>query len=297
MRTGFILILAAGLLSAALPTAAQLRIVATTPSLGMLAREVAGQDHPVTVLTTPDQDVHHVQARPSFMAALRSADLLLTVGADLEAAWIEPAVNGAANPKLRPSRDGYFEAAAETTLIGVGGSADRRLGDVHPHGNPHMLLDPIRAGELAVALGQRLGQLDPAGSTGFAQRAIAVRVRLVAASKALQAKSPHGVSVVLYHADADYLMQRLGIPILGYVEPLPGIPPTARHIEKLADAISRAHGVIFHAPYHPATGPRRLAQAAGWRAVMLPIEPAVDASLDDYLALLERWVDALGGGS
>jgi len=297
MRRILARVLGAGALALALPAHAALEVVATTPSLGMLAREVGTGAVSVTVLSTPQQDVHQIQARPSIMARLRSADLLLAVGADLEAAWLAPAVRGAANPALLPSRRGYFEAAAHVSLLGAGKPADRRLGDVHPQGNPHLMMDPVRAGEVALALAERLAALDAANAPQYRSRARDLRARLRAAAPALLARVPSGVHVVLYHEDADYLMQRLGVPVLGYVEPLPGVPPTARHLAGLAAALEGRRGVVFHTPYQPASGPRRLAAQAGWTVAMLPVEPPADADLEAYLAHLRRWVDALAGGS
>jgi len=271
---------------------AALKLVATTPTLGMLAREVSGPSNKVSVLTSPNENVHQVQARPSIMAALRNADLLLAVGADLEAAWLAPAVAGAANGLLRPGRPGYFEAASEVTLIDAGKPADRRLGDVHPHGNPHVTMDPIRVGKLAVALARHLSSLDSANRSAYAQRGLALQKRLSAFTGELVRQVPPGVSAVLYHPDGDYLLRRLGIPILGYVEPLAGIPPTPRHLTALVGKISQARGVIFHAPYHPSDGPRLLASSPGWIVAMRPIEPGSDTQIDQYVALLQSWVDA-----
>ena len=275
------------------PVRADLDVVATTPSLGMLVREVGGADVKVSVLTTPEQDVHYLQARPSIMAKLRAADLLVAVGADLEVGWIGPAVQGAANPSLRPSRQGYFEAAAQVELIDKGKPADRRLGDVHPQGNPHVTIDPVRAGTIAVALAKRMGELDASRAAQYADRARGLRARLNKAAETLRAGVPAGTGVVLYHKDANYLMMRLGVPIFGYLEPLPGIPPTASHLTKISNTIKGKRGVIFHTPYQSASGPRWLAEKTQWPVRSLPIEPPTDANLDDYLTHLQRWVDAL----
>ena len=275
------------------PVRADLDVVATTPSLGMLVREVGGADVKVSVLTTPEQDVHYLQARPSIMAKLRAADLLVAVGADLEVGWIGPAVQGAANPSLRPSRQGYFEAAAQVELIDKGKPADRRLGDVHPQGNPHVTIDPVRAGTIAVALAKRMGELDASRAAQYADRARGLRARLNKAAETLRAGVPAGTGVVLYHKDANYLMMRLGVPIFGYLEPLPGIPPTASHLTKISNTIKGKRGVIFHPPYQSASGPRWLAEKTQWPVRSLPIEPPMDANLNDYLAHLQRWVDAL----
>ncbi len=275
------------------PVWAELNVVATTPSLGMLVREVGRDDVKVSVLTTPEQNVHQVQARPSIMAKLRAADLLVAMGADLEVGWIGPAVRGAANPALLPSRKGYFEAAAHVERIGAGKPADRRLGDVHPQGNPHVTIDPVRTGTIAVALALRLGQLDAARADEYARRARDLNVRLVEATEQLRAQVPKGVGVILYHEDANYLMRRLGVPVLGYMEPLPGIPPTASHLARISTAVQGKQGVILHTPYQSASGPRWLATRTKWPVRILPIEPTMDAGASEYLAHIERWVKAL----
>jgi zinc/manganese transport system substrate-binding protein len=119
------------------PACAAVNVVATTSSMGMLARTVGGDAVKVTVLSPPDRDAHFLLARPSMMVALRRADLLVAVGAELEVGWLPAAIQGASNPKILPGQPGYFEGAAQIELIDVGQAADRSKGDVHPMGNPH----------------------------------------------------------------------------------------------------------------------------------------------------------------
>ncbi|MBE0597248.1 MAG: zinc ABC transporter substrate-binding protein, partial [Desulfuromonadales bacterium] len=97
----------------ALPVEARLNVVATTSSMGMLVRTVGGDAVDVTVLAPPDRDAHYLQARPSMLLALRRADLLVTLGAELEIGWLPAALQGAANPRILPGRSGYFEGAAQ----------------------------------------------------------------------------------------------------------------------------------------------------------------------------------------
>ena len=112
-------------------------VVATTSSMGMLARTVGGEIVAVTVLAPPDRDAHSLLARPSMMIALRRADLLIAVGADLEVGWLPAALRGASNPRILPGQQGYFEGAAQLILLETGQLADRARGDIHPSGNPH----------------------------------------------------------------------------------------------------------------------------------------------------------------
>jgi len=107
---------------------AAVNVVATTTSMGMLVRTVGGDRVSVTVLAPPDRDAHYLQARPSMILAVRRADLVVAVGAELEIAWLPSVLESAANARVLPGRSGYFEAAAQISLIEKGETADRARG-------------------------------------------------------------------------------------------------------------------------------------------------------------------------
>lgn len=278
--------------AAPLPVAA-LEVAATTPNMAMLARTVGGGHVTVTVLAPGDRDVHHLEARPSMMVALRRADLLVAVGGELEIGWLPAALRGANNPAILPGRPGYFEAAAAVPLLGAGAVASRAGGDVHPMGNPHIYFDPLRMAAAAEALAGQLAVLDGANAAAYAANAQAFSARMqqeVAGWRARVASSPGAVP---YHKDADYLFAALEVPVLGYLEPLPGIPPTARHIRGLVDELQGKEGVIFHMVYEPATGPERLARELGWPVFRMRSNVPEQGTADDYVALIEQWVARL----
>ncbi|HUG98407.1 MAG TPA: zinc ABC transporter substrate-binding protein [Gammaproteobacteria bacterium] len=289
------LLLMACLLLAAPWAQAALQVAATTPNMGMLARSVGGEHVNVVVLAPGDRDVHHLEARPSMMVALRRADLLVAVGAELEVGWLPAAIQGAANPRLLPARPGYFEAAGTVPLLDAGTPADRALGDVHPEGNPHIYLDPLRMATAAEALAERLAELDAANAAAYRARAQAFAERMAQETAAWQARVEGAPGALLYHKDADYLMDRLGVPVLGYVEPLPGIPPTARHIRQLVRDLEGREGLAFHMLYEPARGPERVARELGWQAFRMQNNVPVDGTMEDYVALIESWVTRLEG--
>lgn len=293
MKTRIIVTLLLGLVS--LPAAA-LDIVATTASMGALARSVGGEAVAVEVLAPPDRDAHYLQARPSMIRALRGADLLVAVGADLEVGWLPAAIANAANPALNPGAEGYFEAAAQVGLLGAGAGADRALGDVHPTGNPHLHLDPLRMGRVALALAERLARLDPSGARAYRQHAAQFAERAEEALAQLLETAAGAPGAVLFHKDGDYLFARLGIPVLGYLEPVPGIPPTARHLKGLQTKLTGRAGVVLRHAYQPATPARRLAEQLDWPVREVALEPAVDAGADGYFALLQGWAQAIAAG-
>ena len=281
------------MLAATPVTFAALRVAATTSSMGMLAREVGGEYVQVTVLAPPNRDAHYLQAKPSMINALRRADLVLAVGAELEVGWLPVAISSAANGKILPGKLGYFEAAAQVSLLEAGLPADRALGDIHPMGNPHVNMDPKRMITIARALAERLAQLDPIHAEQFrtqAQKfADAVNARLPR-WKQLADGAP---GAILYHKDADYLFALLKVPIHGYVEPLPGIPPTAKHLKRLVEEMQGKQGIILYHSYNPPKGPDFLAKQLGWSTAQLPVDPPVSATAEEYLELIERWVTAL----
>jgi zinc/manganese transport system substrate-binding protein len=273
------------------PVAAQpLQVVATTPSLGVLARAVGDDLVAVRVLAPADRDPHYLDARPSFMAQLRRADLLLEVGAGLEEGWLPAAVSGAANPGIQPNRPGRFRASdfvSVRTSITVEGP---NLGHVHGEGNPHFNLDPLRMAELALALGERLGQLRPAHQQALRDRAERVATRLREHAAVLAARVEPVQAYVAYHEDMDYLREWLPVEGMGYLEPVPGVPPTARHLRALVDQLQGQEGRVLHAVYQPGRGGDFLRRHLGWPVYALFLEPPVDGGLEDYLGLMESWV-------
>lgn len=270
-----------------------LEIVATTSSMGMLARTVGGPAVKVTELAPPDRDAHMLQARPSMMRALRDAEFVVAVGAELEIGWLPAALNSAANGAILPGRPGYFEAAAQVPLLDAGQAADRAQGDVHPAGNPHVNLDPARMATIARALAERLAQLDAANAAGYRQRARDFATAVEGRTSAWKQKVAVSGGVVTFHKDAIYLMAFLGVPFLGTLEPVPGVAPTAAHLETLANRLKGKKGLIAHTPYQPPAAAEKLAQLTGWKVAILPIDPPAGTDAPAYFALIDRWVEAL----
>jgi zinc/manganese transport system substrate-binding protein len=274
--------------------AAELNIVATTTSMAMLARTVGAHHVNVTVLATPDRDAHFLQARPSMIKALRHADLVVAVGAELEIGWLPLAIERAANQRIQIGQSGYFEAAAQVSLLASGAAADRALGDVHPAGNPHVNLDPQRMALIAQALAHRLAALDKTHADNYHQHADAFTLQINTRLPHWRAQVKNAPGVIMHHKDGDYLLDLLNITILGYIENVPGIPPSPSHLQNLWHKVKQyPNGVIIRAPFHPPQGADFLARELGWRVHVLSLDPPLDAHSDDYFALIDQWVKHL----
>ncbi len=274
---------------------AELRVAATTPNMGMLARTVGGEAVEVTVMAPPDRDVHYLDARPGMMAALRRADLVVSVGADLEVGWLPAALEGANNRDVRMGTRGYFEATRKIELIETGAAADRAGGDVHPAGNPHFYYDPVRTADVAMAMAERLGELDSERADYYVDNAARFRASVDERMADWQRRLQDAPGMVQFHKDANYLAARFDVPMLGDMEPLPGIPPTARHLRELVNELRERDGVITYLVYHPSGAAEFLSGELGWPKHQLPNNVSVDADAAAYFELIDRWVAALAG--
>lgn len=284
-------------IASALPAAAKINVVATTSSMGMLARIVGGEQVKVTVLAPPDRDAHYLLAKPSMMIALRNADLLVSVGAELEIAWLPAALQGANNGKILAGQPGFFEGAAQIDLIEKGVAADRSKGDVHPMGNPHFYMDPERMAAIARALASRLGKLDPAHAAAFEANAAAFAKGVSERVPRWKEQVKGAPGVVFYHKDGNYLSTLLGVPVLGYVEPLPGIPPTASSLKGLVESLSGKKGVVIYTTFQSDDGPKFLEKNLGWKKAQLPLEVPLDADAAAYFGLIDKWVAAVASSA
>ncbi|MGH2959329.1 MAG: metal ABC transporter solute-binding protein, Zn/Mn family, partial [Solirubrobacterales bacterium] len=77
-----------------------LHVVATTPQVADIVKQVGGEAVEVTTLLPPGADPHDYEPKPRAVAAIADADVVFRSGGDLDA-WLLPAVK-AANPDSAP---------------------------------------------------------------------------------------------------------------------------------------------------------------------------------------------------
>jgi zinc/manganese transport system substrate-binding protein len=285
---------------AAASAQAKLNVVATTTDLAALAREVGGDATEVEAIARGTQDPHFIEAKPSFMTKVSRADLVVAMGLELEIGWLPSIVRGARNPKVLPGNKGYLEVGPGIPVLEKAtGAVTRAEGDVHPDGNPHFNLDPLRMGTAAGLLAERLGELDAANAAGYRQRAAALKTRLEAKTKEWRERvAATGVkSVVTYHKTLTYFLDRFGLRGAAVLEPKPGIPPTAPHIVEVIELVKREHVplILVENYFDPAPAQRVARDAPGTRVAIVPV--AVDGApgTGTTEALIEALVQAIEG--
>lgn len=289
-------LLSALLLAACATPSFALEVFATVPEWGALARELGGDDVEVYTATTALQNVHRIQARPSLIARYRQADLVIATGADLEVGWLPALADKGNNPRVRPGQPGYFEARAHVTMLEVPVSVDRSLGDVHPHGNPHIQLGAPNILAIAGPLAERLAQLDPARADAYRTRHVrfATRWREAMARWEAAARPLRGVGVVTSHRDAVYLFAWLGLREVASLEPKPGISPSAGHLEKVLAQLAREPArLIVRAAYQDAKPSEWVAGRSGLPVVVLPFTVGGADGADDLFGLFDVTIERL----
>src|SRR5438094_3543375 len=139
------LICSVALTAVPVPAPAKLNVVASTPDLASIAKEIGGEHIDITTLAKPTEDPHFVDAKPSFIVKLNRADVLIEGGAELEIGWLPALLDQSRNPKLAPGAPGHIACAQGVQLLEVPSTLDRSKGDIHAAGNPHYLVDPLNA--------------------------------------------------------------------------------------------------------------------------------------------------------
>jgi zinc/manganese transport system substrate-binding protein len=147
---------------------AEVKVVTTLSDLASITQEVGGKNVSVIALALPTQDPHFVDAKPSLALAVMRADLLISVGLDLEIGWLPTLQLGSRNQKVQVGSRGYLDCSTLVNRLDVPQTkVDRANGDIHPGGNPHYLYDPRSAALVATGIAARLSELDPGHGADF----------------------------------------------------------------------------------------------------------------------------------
>ncbi len=275
---------------------ADLKVLACEPEWGALVKELAGDKAIVYVATTGLQDPHHIEARPSLVAAARNTQLLVCTGAELEAGWLPVLIRQSGNSAIQPGKPGNFEAAAFVRLLEVPARLDRADGDVHAAGNPHIQTDPRNIALVAKPLARRLAELDPANAATYQARSADFLARWKVATERWEKEAAplRGTPVVVQHKAFVYLQQWLGLAEVAVLEPKPGVEPTSSHLGAvLAGLQARPARMILRAAYNDARGAQWLAERTKLPIVVLPFTVGGNEQAKDLFSLFDDTVQRL----
>ena len=278
---------------------AQLRVVATTPDLASVAREIGGDRVNVVALAKPTEDPHFVDAKPSFIVTLNRSDALIEGGAELELGWLPPLLENSRNSRLAAGAPGHVVASEGIRLLEIPTSFDRSKGDIHSLGNPHFMIDPTAVKTVARNIATHFAQLDPKNASAYNANLARFNSRLDAklADWQKQLAPYRGAKIVTYHRDFIYFAQRFGLTIVDELEPKPGISPSPAHLAQVIGEMKRNNvKVILVQPFQNRKTAETVARQTGARVVDAPQQPGAASNSASYFDNMDNLVRAIAAG-
>jgi len=295
---------------------------------------VIGKDRvKVEAIVAGNADAHFIKPKPSYAIMLRDADLFVSTGLDLEL-WAPVIVNKAGNRQIIDGAEGYVSASHGLELLEKPASMDRSAGDVHVYGNPHITTSPLNITVVARNIATGLCKVDPEGCDAYkvnlddfndrvARRLYGERLLEILGVESLdplarsgrlvpfleehgllgelggwlgEAMPFRGQKLVCYHKNWIYFTTLFGLSVVDYVEPKPGIPPTARHVAELIKRIEDEDiRILLTANYFERRKPELIAERTGIVPVVVPMSVGGEAGVESYFDLVDLWVERLLG--
>jgi len=267
---------------------AKMQVAVAYPYIEQLTYEIAKDRVDITLLSRGAWDPHFVVPKPSLIAGLRNADLLIVNGASLEIGWMPPLVNNANNAKIRPNAKGYLDLSQYIKLQDIPKSVNRSMGHVHEEGNPHFVLDPHNIIQLAEVVMLKLSLLDGSNKAFYQKNFKTFKAHWQKKLKVYDKKMRKckGMMVVQYHELFNYFLRRYDIQSLDNLEPLPGISPSTKHTMELINNIPKNKvKYIIQDVYHEHKTASFIADKTDAKVIELPHDVGALKSvktLDDF---------------
>lgn len=244
-------------------------MVATTSILGDITREILGTEGSVEVLMPVGADPHSFQPSARQAADMRSADLVVANGLNLEEA-------------LGDILDAVVDDGGRVLEVGPLADPLPFPGDDAEHLDPHVWLDPLRGMKIGEVITLELTALYPARADRLAGNLAEYREELttVEAEIAEMLSSLQNRAIVTNHDSLGYLASSYDLEIVGAILPngstLAGPSP-----RDLADLIRTIDEFRVAAIFAETTSPLRLAKVV-----------ADEAALE--VAVVELYIGSLG---
>ncbi len=295
MKTIIVLLLIALTFTVA-SAVAKVNVVASSSDLASIAQAIGGDLISVKYIVNGKSDPHFVEVLPNYMVMVSRANLYLKIGLGLDF-WANPIIDGSRNGKLV-----VIDCSVGIDVLEKpSGQVNASMGDVHPEGNPHYWLDPANGAVMADNIEKGLVQVDPANASAY-------EVGLKKFNDKLQSKMTEwktaaeplrGIPIITYHKSWPYFCKAFGLDVMGFIEPKPGIEPTASHTAEIIEMIkARGIKIIGKEAYFSDKVPNSIAVATGAKVVNVPPSVDGDPASNDYFTLFDtiisRFTSAVG---
>lgn len=278
---------------------AKVNIVTSLPDFAAIASEIGRDKVDVISLAKGYQDPHFVDAKPAYVTKLNRADILIYNGLDLEVGWLPVLITGARNSNISTLNSGGNVDASVfiTNILELPtGPIDRSMGDVHPRGNPHYMLDPRNGIPVAKGIAAKLSEVDPENASYYEENYKTFVEHLSQKIKEWDGElAPYkGTEIVSYHKNLEYLSDWAGFEEVGFIEPKPGIPPTPSHVAELIKQMKAMDvKLVIASNYYPQKTPSIIAEQTGAVFLSIPTSVGGHDGIKTYTDLFDLIVDEI----
>jgi len=260
---------------------ASMRVETTYSTLGAITQKIGGDLVSVHVLASAKYDPHFIVPKPSLLAKLHRADLLIMNGGGLELGWLPPLIRGANNAKIQNGAKGFLDISHFIPMIDVPTSVSRGFGDVHAQGNPHYSTDPHMVPLVAKAIADKLVKIDNNNAQKYEKNLEVFLTEWKSYLERFDTKMNEckDKKVVQYHELFNYFLQRYNYKSYGNIEPLPGIAPSSKHTIATLNIIKK-NGIklILQDVYHEHKTAKFIASKTDATVVLVPHDMGADGS-------------------
>ena len=276
---------------------ANVKAVCTLPWISSILGEIAGDKVEVTTFVKPDEDPHYTEPKPSMLLAARKAELLFYNGLDLEIGYLPRIIESSNNPRIQPGQEGNVDLSQFIIeVVEKPATLDRSMGDIHPLGNPHYYFSPRNVRGVAKGITLVLCKADQGNSTFYKSNLETFLKKLEKKELEWQKLNLKGRKVIAYHKDFSYLAQDYGINFIDYIEPKPGIPPSAKHVAALLQKIKAERpDLILCTNVIGGKEVDYLSKSSGVRGATVPQDVGGTAETKDWFSFVDSILREIGG--
>ncbi|HEY7320376.1 MAG TPA: metal ABC transporter substrate-binding protein [Candidatus Binatia bacterium] len=251
---------------------APVHVAVSIEPLADFVRQIGAADVDVIILVPPGASPHTYELKPSQVAQVSRARLLVLIGAGLEY-WADNLVKAVANPDLR-----VIDTSKGIPLIGAGSTS----------ANPHIWLDVRQAMTQVKAIEAGLIQVDPARAEAYRSRSASYLNKLASLDEeiAREVKSWKSKEFIAFHPAWVYFARRYGLKQAGVIEQSPGREPSPAELARIVETAKRIGArAIFAEPQLSSKAADTIAQETGARVIFL--DP-LGSSLSDrsYISMM-----------
>jgi zinc/manganese transport system substrate-binding protein len=269
---------------------ATIKIVTSLPDLADVTRQIGKERVTVDFIVRGDQNPHFVEVKPSYMMKLKSADLFIEIGMELEL-WAPQIIDGSRNTHLTP-----VDLSQEIRKLEVPSRLDASEGDVHRFGNPHYWLDPRNMHIIVREIVDALTAESPSDGDFFKRNGDAYLTTLDAKITEWEGtmKPFAGSRIITFHRSWSYFAEWLGLTIADQVEPKPGIAPSPSHTAELIRLVRQGNiKAIVVEQYYDTSAPNQIAQATAARVIRLMTSVGGNDASGNYIAMMDYNISTL----